>query len=230
MVDIIKQYAPVKLTDAQLNQMRLVYDKLVKVNEVINLTSIKSETEAAELHFIDSLYPLTTGFIKGKVIDVGSGGGFPGLPVAIVSETQVTCLDAARKKLDFIAETAAFAGIGNLTTLCGRAEELSLNPAYREKFDVALSRGVAKLDILCEWCLPYVKQGGYFIAMKGPGFGAEVEKADRAMRILGGSLVSVMQYGLEISGHTHSLVIIKKIAGTPAGYPRRNALILKKPL
>ncbi|MFA7185703.1 MAG: 16S rRNA (guanine(527)-N(7))-methyltransferase RsmG, partial [Victivallales bacterium] len=176
MVDIISKYSPIPLTAEQLGKMRTVYEKLEEKNKVMNLTSIKSAADAAELHFIDSLYPLSTGLIKGDVLDVGSGGGFPGIPVAIASDTRVTCLDATKKKLDFIEETASETGIGNIGVLYGRAEELALDKACRDKYDTVLSRGVARLNVLCEWCLPYLKPNGYFIAMKGSSAAEEAQE------------------------------------------------------
>lgn len=230
MIDIISRESPVPLTERQLDMMRAVYEKLDEKNKVMNLTSINSAEEAAELHFVDSLHPLSTGLVKGTVLDVGSGGGFPGIPVAIASGTRVTCLDATRKKLDFIEETVSETGIANVSVLCGRAEELALDRTYREQYDTVLSRGVARLNVLCEWCLPYVKPNGHFIAMKGSNAAEEVREAKNAISVLGGELVDIMHYRLRLSGHEHTLVVIRKVAATPSGYPRRNSVIMKKPL
>lgn len=230
MVDIIRKYSPVPLTPEQVDLMQKVADRLAEKNKVVNLTAITDENQTAELHFIDSIYPVSTGRISGRVLDVGSGGGFPGIPVAIATGLNVTCLDATRKKLDFIDETASALGLVNIHTLCGRAEELAQDKKHREKYDTVLSRGVARLNVLCEWCIPYVKLNGCFIAMKGSNAGEEVAEAENAIKTLGGELVDIIQYKLELSGHVHSLVIIKKVKPTPTVYPRRNSQIMKKPL
>lgn len=230
MTEIIKAQSPVPLTDNQLELMRAVYEKLEEKNRVMNLTSIKTAEEAAELHFADSLYALTEPRVKGNILDVGSGGGFPAFPVAIASGCGVTCLDATAKKLEFIKETAQSLGIDNIDILCGRAEELSKKSGVRESFDTVLARGVARLNVLCEWCLPFVKQGGVFVALKGSAGREEAAEAGNAIKILGGKLEYVREYSLPSSGHTHTLVVISKISHTPAAYPRLNSQITKKPL
>ncbi|MEG1742973.1 MAG: 16S rRNA (guanine(527)-N(7))-methyltransferase RsmG, partial [Clostridia bacterium] len=196
MVDIILKHSPIEITSNQAEKMSEVCKLLLKKNEAVNLTAIKTEYDAAILHFVDSLYPLTTGKVKGSVLDVGSGGGFPAFPIAICSDLQVTALDATQKKLQFICETAAECKIENIKTLYGRAEELSHLPEYREKYDTVVSRAVAKMNVLCEWCIPYVKMGGYFIAMKGSKGTEEVEQAKKAIRFLGGKLVDIIDYNL----------------------------------
>ena len=230
MTEIIKTQSPVPLTDGQLGLMERVYEKLEEKNRVMNLTSIKTPEEAAELHFVDSLYALTEPRVKGKLLDVGSGGGFPAFPVAIASGFDVTCLDATAKKLDFIKETAASLGLRNVSVLNGRAEELSLDARYREKYDSVISRGVARLNVLCEWCLPYVRPGGVFAALKGSAGKEEAEEAANAIKTLGGKLEYVREYSLPSSGHTHTLVVISKASRTPVIYPRHNSQITKKPL
>ena len=230
MTDIIRRLSPVELTDEKLELMRGVYQKLEEKNRVMNLTSITDAAEAAELHFADSLYALTEPRVRGRVLDVGSGGGFPAFPVAIASGSDVTCLDATAKKLAFIKETALSLGINNVSTLCGRAEELSQKSEWREQFDSVLSRGVARLNVLCEWCLPYVKPNGVFVALKGSAGREEAEEALNAVKVLGGRLAYVSEYVLPGSGHTHTLVVIEKISRTPQIYPRRNSLISKRPL
>lgn len=230
MTELIKKYSPLPLDDAKAEQMAKIYELLEAKNKVMNLTSIKTPEEAAELHFADSLYPLTTTYVKGKILDVGSGGGFPAFPVAVVSGCEVTALDATSKKLDFISETAKAVGLANISTLCGRAEELSHDKKYRDSFDTVLSRGVARLNVLCEWCLPYVKPNGYFIAMKGSNGEEEASDAENAVKTLGGKIVEIIKYDLAFSGHTHTLVVISKTSRTPDAYPRHNSQITKKPL
>ena len=230
MTELIKKYSPLPLDDVKAGQMAEIYRLLEEKNKVMNLTSIKTPEEAAELHFGDSLYPLTTNYVRGKILDVGSGGGFPAFPVAVYTGSEVTCLDATLKKLLFISETAKAVGLSNVKTLCGRAEELSRDKKYRDNFDTVLSRGVARLNVLCEWCMPYVKPNGYFIAMKGSNGEEEAEEAENAVKVLGGRIVGIKKYDLSLSGHTHTLVIIEKTSGTPDAYPRHNSQITKKPL
>lgn len=238
LTDIIKKYSPVPVTEEQAAEMEKFYLLLCEKNAVMNLTAIgkngtdgtDGETAAAVLHFVDSLYVLSTGFVKGQVIDVGSGAGFPGVPVAAASSVFVTCLDATGKKADFIAEATAFAGIKNVKALCGRAEELAITPQFREKYDAALSRAVAKLNILCEWCLPFVKTGGFFIAMKSADIETETAAAQNAISVLGGKLADIQYYNLPVTGRRRALVVIEKRRPTLPEYPRKNSVILKRPL
>ncbi len=230
MIELIKKHSPLPLDDEKAEKMAKIYELLEEKNKVMNLTSIKTPEEAAELHFADSLYPLTTPYVKGKVLDVGSGGGFPAFPVAVYLGLDVTALDATAKKLDFIAETAKAAGLDNISTLCGRAEELSHDKKYRDSFDTVLSRGVARLNVLCEWCMPYVKPNGFFVAMKGSNGEEEARDAENAVKTLGGRIVDMIRYDLPLSGHTHTLIVIAKESRTPDAYPRHNSQITKKPL
>lgn len=230
MTELIKKYSPLPLDEEKAGKMAKIYELLEEKNKVMNLTSIKAPEEAAELHFADSLYPLTTPYVKGRVLDVGSGGGFPAFPVAVYSGLDVTALDATAKKLDFIAETAKAVGLDNISTLCGRAEELSHDKKYRDSFDTVLSRGVARLNVLCEWCMPYVKPNGFFIALKGSNGEEEARDAENAVKTLGGKIVDMIRYDLPLSGHTHTLIVIAKESRTPDAYPRHNSQITKKPL
>lgn len=230
MTELIKKYSPLPLDDEKAGKMAKIYELLEEKNKVMNLTSIKTPEEAAELHFADSLYPLTTPYVRGRVLDVGSGGGFPAFPVAVYSGLDVTALDATAKKLDFIAETAKAVGLDNISTLCGRAEELSHDKKYRDSFDTVLSRGVARLNVLCEWCMPYVKPNGFFIALKGSNGEEEARDAENAVKTLGGKIVDMIRYDLPLSGHTHTLIVIAKESRTPDAYPRHNSQITKKPL
>ena len=142
----------------------------------------------------------------------------------------MTALDATAKKLAFVAETAQAAGLTNVDTLCGRAEELGRLPAYREGFDVAVSRGVARLNVLAEWSLPLVRPGGLFVAMKGPRGEEEAAEAANAFAALGGGCVRVIPYEIPVFGRSHRLIVVEKKAATPGMYPRPNGKIMKKPL
>lgn len=229
--DLTKKYRN-SLTDEQCNALDIIGTELRDTNEKMNLTALTDEKGVGLLHFWDSLTLLDTDlFNNASVIDVGCGGGFPSLPLALCAESCViTSNDATAKKLAFVAETAKKAGISNLKTLCGRAEELSVQKKHRENYDIAVSRGVARLNILCEWCMPFVKNGGYFVAMKGEKGGEEALEAKNAIKILGGELVDIINIKVPEFEYLHTLIIIKKTAPTPKDYPRRNSQIQKKPL
>ncbi len=220
------------LTESECKSLDIIGECLRETNAVMNLTALTDEKGVGLLHFWDSLTLLDTGLFKDKsVIDVGCGGGFPSLPLALCSNNcTVTSNDATAKKLNYVLETAQKAGIKNLKTLCGRAEELGLKKEYREKYDIAVARGVARLNVLCEWCMPFVKVGGYFVAMKGEKGREEVEEAKKAISVLGGELVDIIDIKVPEFEYLHTLVIIKKTKNTPKDYPRRNSQIQKKPL
>ncbi len=228
---LTKKYRP-SLTDDQCRSLDIIGECLRDTNAVMNLTALTDEKGVGLLHFWDSLTLLDTNLFKNaKVIDVGCGGGFPSLPLALCSENCViTSNDATAKKLNYVSETAKAAGINNLNTLCGRAEELSHNKKYRESFDIAVARGVARLNILCEWCMPFVKEGGYFVAMKGEKGREEAEEARNAISLLSGELVDIIDFKVPEFEYLHTLCVIKKTKTTPKDYPRRNNIIQKKPL
>lgn len=228
--DILHTYMP-SVDMQRLDRLSTICDRLDEMNGVLNLTALKTPEDIAMLHLYDSLTLISTGLFEGdkKVIDIGCGGGFPALPLAACTDCSVTANDATAKKLTFVKNTADDAGI-NIDTLCGRAEELSHDDKYRERFDIAVSRGVARLNILCEWCMPFVKQGGYFIAMKGPGGIEEYEEAKNGIKILGGDIAEIKKCFIPIADREHTLIIVKKIHRTPQEYPRQNSKIKKKPL
>ena len=230
--DTVTKYRPEVRGETAL-RLQKIGGMLIEKNKVMNLTAITDEKGVALLHIYDSLTLADTGLFDGakSVIDVGCGGGFPSLPLAVyLPECTVTANDATAKKLAFVAEAAAEAGCNNLLTLCGRAEELSRLPEYREKYDIAVSRGVARLNVLCEWCLPFVKPGGYFIAMKGEKGAEETKEAKNAIALLGGELVDIINITIPEFGYLHTLAVIKKKTFTPGTYPRQNGKITKKPL
>ena len=228
---LTKKYRP-QLTDKECQALDIIGECLCETNKNMNLTALTDEKGVGLLHFWDSLTLLDTNLFVGKsVIDVGCGGGFPSLPLALgAQDCVITSNDATAKKLTYVADTAKKAGINNLKTLCGRAEELSVKPQYRESFDIAVARGVARLNVLCEWCMPFVKNGGYFVAMKGEKGAEEAAEAETAIKILGGELVNIINITVPEYEYKHTLVVIKKIKNTPKDYPRRNNLIQKKPL
>lgn len=206
-------------------------DYLVKWNRHINLTAITEPDEIVIKHFVDCLNILKYVKIdKGQsLIDVGSGAGFPGMPLLIANpELNVTFVDSVRKKLAFIKDVLHNTGmIAEIKHT--RAEELGKNNEFREKFDFATARAVAQLNVLCEYCLPLVKVGGLFIAMKGASGKEELEQANHAIEILGGELAKFTEFTLS-NGDKRSIIIIRKISQTPTKYPRKSKKIDTRPL
>lgn len=231
IIDITKKYSSFPLNEVQETQLAKVAECLKRIEGSLNVTDLKTDEEIALLHFADSLTPLSTGLFKNKkVIDVGCGGGFPTFPLAVgAPDCHFTALDSTAKKLRFVEETAREAGIDNITTLCARAEEAGKGE-HREEYDIAVSRGVARLNVLCEWCMPLVKKGGYFIAMKGNRGREELEEARRAIKTLGGGEAEIYDTPIPVFDRSHTVIVIKKIAVTPGEYPRANGRIMKKPL
>ena len=195
---------------------------LLEWNEKINLTAITQPNEVKIKHFEDSLTCLKSGYIKDGdcVVDVGTGAGFPGLPIKIENNSvKLTLMDSLNKRINFLKEVSSQL---NLDTQCIhiRAEEAGKNKLYRQKYDVAVSRAVAKLSVLAEYCLPLVKKGGYMLAMKGKDIEAELEEAKPLIKLLGGQVKEVQLHTLSDEEITHSIVVIEKIADTNPKYPR----------
>lgn len=231
--DLLKQYASdigVELDDNALSRFLVYEGELVGTNRKYNLTAITDSNDILVKHFIDSLmllkyFDLDYGM---SVIDVGSGAGFPGIPLLIAKNNKlnIVFLDSTKKKTRFIENALESCGL-EAPVICERAEDCAHNPDFREEFDVATARAVAPLNILAEYCLPYVRVGGYFIALKGSK--DEVPDALRAIEELGGELESNISYKLP-NGDPRSVVIIKKISHTSPKYPRVNSKITKSPL
>ena len=202
---------------------------LEEKNKVMNLTAIKGAEDVARLHFLDCGALLRYIRPEGKrLLDVGSGAGFPGLVLKFLApETELTMLDSLQKRVTFLQETAEALGLSGAECLCARAEEL---PDRRESFDIVTSRAVARLSVLAELCLPLVKTGGVFAAMKGPDVAEELAEAERGISLLGGGKARVERYAIPGTDVTHSVVLIEKRRPTPAKYPRRYAQIKKQPL
>ena len=216
------------LTTEQENAFQTYYERLVEKNQVMNLTAITDYEEVLVKHFEDSLMLLRYDRDFETLIDVGTGAGFPGLPLAIMKpDAKVLLLDSLQKRIGFLGEVIAGIGLENTMTEHNRAEDGA--KAHREAFDRAVSRAVANLSTLSEYCLPFVKVGGYFIAYKSGNVEAEVKDAANAVRILGGTVERIETYSLS-NGDPRSLVFIRKIAPTPKKYPRKAGTPQKTPL
>ncbi len=209
------------------------YKLLIEWNEKINLTAITDEKEAALKHFVDSICALDCGlFFNGaKIIDVGTGAGFPGLPLKIIrDDLDVTLMDSLNKRINFLNEVISSLGLTGIETVHARAEELGRNKNYREKYDICVSRAVANLASLTELCMPFIKKGGYFISLKGPKASEEVKEAKKAIELLGGEFVEIKNYAIDKTDLEHNLVIIKKVRLTEKRFPRNAPKPIKEPL
>jgi len=203
---------------------------LVEKNKVMNLTAITEPHDIATLHFLDSVAMLTLADLKGKkMADVGTGAGFPGMPLRIVEPSlRLTLLDSLNKRIDFLKEVCEDLGLNDVECIHGRAEEFAAS--HREDYDVVTSRAVANLQMLSELCLPLVKVGGYFLSMKAVDSEQEVNDAKNAIKTLGGQIEKVVDYAIPGTDVQHRLIFIKKIKETPKKYPRAFAKIKKNPL
>ena len=221
----------IAITDEQILKLEKFENLLIETNKQFNLTAITDSDSVAVKHFADSLAVLSAAdFTAGKmVLDVGTGAGFPGIPIIIARpQIKLTMLDSTEKKLKFVSSTVSALDL-NANVLHMRAEEAGQNSEYREKFDIVVSRAVAALNVLSEYCLPFVKKGGVFIAMKGAKANEEIENAKNAISILGGEIVDIKSFYLSDEAQ-RNVIIIKKIKETGKNYPRVGAKISKKPL
>jgi 16S rRNA (guanine527-N7)-methyltransferase len=223
----------IELSQEQQNQF-IKYKRLLKEwNEKINITAITDDIEIDIKHFLDSLTPVVTKLFDGRkiIIDIGTGGGFPGLPLKIFNEElKVTLLDSLNKRIIFLNEVIKELGLKNIEAIHGRAEELGRTENYREQYDICVSRAVASLNTLSEYCMPFVKVGGYFISMKGEDVEEELKEAEKGIKILGGSILKKELVKIPKSDIVHSLIIIEKIKETPTKYPRGGGKPKKTPL
>lgn len=221
----------VTLSEEALEKFDMLAFLLTEQNKTMNLTAITEPDEIVVKHFADSLsvFSAIDLPVGASVLDLGTGAGFPGLPILITRpDIKLTMLDGTAKKLNYINGV-----LGKLSlkaeTLHSRAEEAGKNPKYREKYDMVCSRAVAALNVLCEYCLPFVRVGGSFIAMKGAKAQEEIELAEKAISLLGGKITAQKRFTLSDGGE-RNLIVIKKISHIPPKYPRVSAQIAKKPL
>ena len=203
---------------------------LLEKNKVMNLTAITEPADVATLHFLDSAALLALADLKGKtVVDVGTGAGFPGMPLKILEPSiRMTLLDSLGKRITFLQEVCDGLSLTDVQCVHARAEEFAAE--HRQSFDFAVSRAVANLSVLCELCLPLVKPGGYFLSMKSVESDEELNAAKKAIQTLGGRVERTADYQIPGTDVTHRVIFIKKVAETPKKYPRPFAKIKKNPL
>ncbi|MCI1945853.1 16S rRNA (guanine(527)-N(7))-methyltransferase RsmG [Clostridium luticellarii] len=208
------------------------YKEILKLwNNKINLTAIVEDEDIIKKHFVDCIEIFKFSPMKNvsNIIDIGTGAGFPGIPIKIIDESKkITLLDSLNKRINFLNQVILDLKLEGISCIHGRAEDFSKKVEYREKFDAAVSRAVANLTVLSEFCIPYVKTGGYFIAMKGPAVEDEIKESKNAINILGGKVEDIVK--VENDNLDHNLVIIKKIRRTSKTYPRKPGIVAKKPL
>ena len=222
-----------KLTEEQKLKLEKYMEGILSWNEKVNLTNITDPAEFRIKHNADSLMCVDfPEFQSAKnIIDVGTGGGFPGIPLAVYApDKHLTLLDSLNKRLRIIDELAGGLDITNITLVHGRAEDVARNREHREKYDLCVSRAVSNLATLSEYCLPFIKVGGYLLAYKGPGADQEVKDAEKALKTLGGSLVDIRETTMEEYGLDHRILVIEKVRNTPKAYPRKAGTPLKEPL
>lgn len=221
------------LSEHQIEQFFSYYEMLIEKNKVMNLTAITDLDEVIKKHFVDSLslikaYDLTS---PVSLIDIGTGAGFPGIPLKIVfPDLEITLLDSLNKRVDFLQSVIASLGLKKIDAFHGRAEDFARQEKYREKFDLCVSRAVANLSTLCEYCLPYVKTGGKFISYKSDKITEELKTAEHAVNVLGGKVKEQISFTLPDSDINRNLIVIEKHSKTPKQYPRKAGTASKSPL
>lgn len=227
----------ITLSGEQKQQFLTYYEYLVEKNKVMNLTAITEYEEVITKHFLDSLAVVKTSCFKpeklaGKrLIDIGTGAGFPGIPLKIAfPELEILLLDSLNKRINFLNEVTEMLGLTKINTVHGRAEDYAKQKGYRESFDFCVSRAVANLSTLSEYCIPFVKQGGCCISYKSGSVDQELIQAEKAVKILGGQREEVVRFSLADTDMDRSFVVIRKAKPTPKKYPRKAGLPSKEPL
>jgi len=221
------------LSDRQLDRFEGFTALLLEWNKRLNLTRITEPEEIVVKHHLDSLALLR--FLQippdSAMIDVGTGAGFPAIPLAIARpDLRITMLDSVRKRLGFLEAAISELGLSDVEIVHGRAEDIGQDARFREKYDFAVARAVARLNVLVELCLPFCRVGGTFVAYKGPEAAEEARDASGAIRILGGRLDAIHEFELPVGGFRRSLVVISKVKATPTGYPRSAGTPGRNPL
>jgi len=232
MKEILKKYFEkykINGDEGQINKFVNFFKFLISENQKFNLTAITEENEVAIKHFIDSLLPINEIKKGAKVIDVGTGGGFPGVPLKIMrDDIEITLLDSLQKRIKFLEEVSSMLKFSKTKCVHSRAEDYV--KLAREKYDVALSRAVAAIPTLAEYLLPYVKVGGYVIMYKGSRAEEELKEGQKAIKELGGKVEKILNFNLDEVDSERKIIVIKKVAHTPIKYPRGKNLPKTKPI
>ena len=227
------EYFGVSLSEKQIGQFLEYYKLLVEWNEFMNLTAITEYEEVLRKHFVDSCALGRAISLDGelRILDVGTGAGFPGIPLKIVyPELQVVLLDSLNKRVKFLDAVIERLGLNGITAVHGRAEDLARQKEFREQFDITVSRAVANLASLSEYCLPFNRVGGYFIPYKSGAVSEEVSEAQKAIKTLGGEYQRTVEFQLPGSDIERTLVVVKKVGSTPKKYPRKAGTPAKEPI
>ncbi len=223
----------ISLSENQISQFLTYYEILIQWNSFMNLTGITEFEEVVQKHFVDSLSLCKAVEIKEieTLIDIGTGAGFPGIPLKIVyPHLKITLLDSLQKRIKFLDEVILQLGLENIETIHGRAEDYAKPSMKRECYDLCVSRAVANLASLSEYCLPYVRIGGYFIPYKSGKAEMELEESKKAIFLLGGKVEKEVKFTLPDSDISRSLIKIRKVSATPKKYPRKSGLAVKEPI
>ncbi len=223
----------IQLNEKQMYQFKVYYEMLIETNKVMNLTAITEYDEVVDKHFVDSLSLIQAIDLNRplKMIDVGTGAGFPGIPLKIAfPQLRIVLLDSLNKRINFLNRVIEALELTDIKTIHGRAEDFGRNPEYRERFDLCVSRAVANLSTLSEYCLPFVQVGGHFIPYKSGKIQEEMEASSRAVTLLGGNIAECLSYNLADTDMERSLVIIDKVKPTKKAYPRKAGKPSKEPL
>jgi 16S rRNA (guanine527-N7)-methyltransferase len=235
-IDLLKngiEELGIETNDEMLENLKKYKELLVEWNKVMNLTGIEDEREVYIKHFLDSISAVKNGYIKDgmSLIDVGTGAGFPGMPLKIcLKNLEVTLLDSLNKRITFLQEVAKNVGINDIKYIHGRAEDFGKDDQYREQYDIATARAVAGLPVLMEFCVPFVKVGGYFVCLKGPNANLELEESKAAMQTLGVEFIEKINVDLPDTNLNHNILVFKKIDKTPEKYPRKAGKPAKSPI
>ena len=223
----------ITLSDTQIEQFMIYYEYLIEKNKVMNLTGITEFEDVMIKHFVDSLAVVKAVDMSriNTLLDLGTGAGFPGIPLKIAfPHVEMVLLDSLNKRINFLKELIEKCRLEKITAIHGRAEEYAKQKEYRESFDLCVSRAVANLSSLSEYCIPYVKLNGQFISYKSGNIDIEIKEAENAVKILGGRNENIIKFTLPKSDIERSFVIIEKVKETPAKYPRKAGLPTKDPL
>lgn len=223
----------ISCSEKQIHQFLTFYEMLIEKNKVMNLTAITEFQDVIEKHFLDSLSLTENRNLnqKLKVLDLGTGAGFPGIPLKIAfPELEIVLMDSLNKRILFLKEVFEELGLFGITAVHGRAEEMAVKSDYREKFDLCVSRAVANLASLSEYCIPFVRVGGNFVSYKSGEVEEEVHQAKKAINVLGGKIVKVQKFILPGTEVSRSFVQIEKQRKTPKGYPRKSGTPAKNPI